>query len=83
MHSWTTHVFWHESFHTILLGNTSMLPARLFEKSTMIRSLAALAKGEEKTKELFNGMAINELDSPFKIGEVPLSVIITMEVHDV
>eukprot|EP00475_Leptophrys_vorax_P028674 TRINITY_DN4165_c0_g1_i1.p1 TRINITY_DN4165_c0_g1~~TRINITY_DN4165_c0_g1_i1.p1 ORF type:complete len:422 (+),score=97.27 TRINITY_DN4165_c0_g1_i1:179-1267(+) len=48
---------------------------RRIGKSTTIRFLVAMAKGDKKTKELFEGMAVNESNSPFSIGEIPLSVI--------
>jgi hypothetical protein len=65
---------------------------RRIGKSTTIRFLAAMARGDKKTKELFEGMAVNEPDSPFSIGEIPLSVIqldfsgsvdVKMDVNDV
>jgi hypothetical protein len=45
---------------------------RRIGKSTTIRFLAAMARGDKKTKELFEGMAVNESDSPFSIGDSSL-----------
>jgi hypothetical protein len=41
-------------------------------KSTTVDMLAAMARGE---KEMFEGYAVNSADSPFCIGEQPLSLI--------
>jgi hypothetical protein len=41
-------------------------------KSTVIQMLAEMAKGK---KQLFQGMAVNQPNSPFEIGKMELSVI--------